>query len=1405
MADAVPRERFPNSGPSGHELLWSAVRTAVQAQRGGLPLGRVSRERPLPASFAQRRLWFLERLCPGSAMHNQTVAYRLKGSLVPQALEAGLAAIVRRHEALRTTLRWSDDELIQEIHPPPQVVLSVEDVRAVAADPRMERVEASTRQEACAPFDIGRPPLLRARLFRLADDEHRLVVTMHHIAFDGWSFDVFMRELCALYAAQIAGVPAPLPELDVQYADHAAWQRARLQGGTLQRLVDYWKRQMGGAIPVLRMPTDRPRRSRLLRPGACRTFTLPHATTESLQRLASAEGATLYMALLAAFQTLLHRYTGEEDIVVGSPVASRQHAGVRDLIGLFVNTLPMRARVCGEQTFRQVLACVRKTVLDAYEHQDLPFDLLVDAVSAAPRTETTPLFQVMFAFQNLPRSNWVLPGLTVDAWNVGNGAAKFDLTLFMWDAPEGIGGLLEYDAQLFDGATAEQWLRHFRVLLDAIARDPGQRIANLPLLDGEERRQLLAAGNDTRTDYPRGQSIPQVFAARVRENPDAVALAFEDGMMSYAELDRQSRRLGRELRRRGVMRGTRVGVCLERSPALVVTLLAILKAGGAFVPVDPAWPGERIGMMLETTEVVVTDDASDPGVPVRGREVLNLDRGAESGGREGEDALAPSIGADDLAYIMFTSGSTGVPKGVCVPHRGVVRLVKGANYADLTDADVFLQLAPVTFDASTFEIWGALLNGATLALAPAGQPSVRAIGEAIRRYRVSILWLSSGLFEVMVDAGVTELATVRQLLVGGDVLSPSHAERFRREMPGCRLVNCYGPTENTTFTTFHHVQTPACPPGGSIPIGQPVSNSRVYVLDGAREPVPPGVAGEAYAGGDGLMRGYLGDPAATRECLVPDPFADVPDAWLYRTGDVVRRRSDGNLEFLGRRDEQIKIGGFRVEPGEVEAVLGRCSAVRRAAVVAETDPMHGRRLVAFVVPAAPGNAPKENLRAIRDFLSQRLPGYLMPSAFVFVAAIPLGPNGKVDRRRLRAAGEGARPREDAFVAPRDANERRIVEAFEHVLGRRPIGVDDDFFDLGGSSLSALRLVATLESAFAASLPLVSVYEHPTSARLAALVAQANVRRSRAARERELGTMLVEVKRGSFSLPLFLVPGGHGGMAEMTLYAKVLSHVRRDQPVYGLLACGADGSGQSHASVAQMADAYVAELRRVQPDGPYALAGECVGGLIAFEMAQQLRLRRQPVAVLLLLDTWCPTLAGVLHYRYIERPATLLAARRAVARRGMAEVGQVLRDHVRDRPPFGPLRSLRYAANVARTLARVGQPWVGAVNAVGKPAPGAERIAAAEANYVERTMRYRPRPYPGPITLIVSARNDRLGLARAWRTLAGGGLVVRTVPGDHDSYLRDTPELAAAMLEDALDATLGTGVPYGSKSPPRGRA
>ena len=1348
----------PDGVSDGREGLWNATRAVLRSQRNGPPFEPVSRDATLAASFAQQRIWFLERFAPGIPLYNLTVAFRMTGLLSILCLEKSLSEMLRRHEVLRTTLRFMDGQLVQRIHQPVDLELPVVDLRNLDAPQREGEARREAEAEARDPFELERPPLMRARLFRLTDREHLLVLTMHHLAFDGWSFDIFMRELCGLYGAFSEGKPSPLSKLRLQYADFAAWQRRWLDGDVLAPLLDYWKRQMDGSLPVLRLPSDHSRKRTRTYRGGCQRLTLPKDLTEALKRLSANEGVTTFTTLLAAFQVLLHRYTGEEDVIVGSPVANRNRVETHDIIGLFVNTLAFRTRIEGHVSFRELLARARGVVLGAYTHQDLPFEVLVDALDCERLTNAAPVFQVMFGYQNVPRSSWTLPGLTVDAWNVENGTAKFDVTLVMWEAEEGFCGSLEYDAELFDAATISEWIDHFRILLDGIVQNPDERIAMLPLLSAADKRRVLQELNETEIDYPRDMTVHQLFEAQVQATPETAALVISHREITYRELDRRANRLARYLARLQVRTEMLVGVSLEPSLELIVSLLAILKTGAAFLPIDPSTPEDYLVRALKSAAlpIVVTERSMESRLFGLNAKIVSLDSDREEIDHESDEPLQVEVCAENLAYVMYTSGSTGMPNGVCVSHRAVVRLVKGANYASLTPEDVFLQLAPVSFDASTFEIWGSLLNGARLVLPSSRRYSLEEISQAICRDRVSVLFLTTGLFELLVDTHLMALGKVRQLLVGGDVLSVPHVERFLLQAQGCRLIHCYGPTENTTFTSFHAVERRECGAGEPIPIGRPISNTVIYVLDSFQQPVPIGVAGEAYVGGDGLMRCYFNDPELTRERLVPDPFCDRPGAFLYKTGDLVRLQRDGSLQFVGRIDDQVKIRGFRVEPAEVEAALSACPLVKRVAVIGREFAAGGKRLTAYVVPdAAEGSRDGEIISIMRDFMRERLPHYLVPSELVLLESLPLNHNGKVDRRALPVPAANAVSRGKDFVVPRDEIERGVSQAFEQALGVQGIGVHDSFFELGGDSLSALRLFAMIESTFNTSLPLVSLFEHPTIAELAVLLRT---------REKPItpGSALVEIKRGRSEMPFFLVPGGHGGMAEMTLYAKLMSYLDREQPVYGLLS--------SNTSVAERAAIFIREIRRQQPRGPYALGGECVGGVVAFEMAQQLIAQGQKVALLLLMDTWCPIDAGSFRGRFFDRPLAILRSRRLVVRAGFSNLRRMLRDRLRHQPRFRAVRWLYYWLDVALTLKQKTASWVCALK------------------NVEATMRYRPQPYPGRLTLLISSGNDQKGLCRDWRRLSKGGLVVHTVPGDHESYIRDTPEATAKRLRILLDET-----------------
>ncbi|WP_164000301.1 non-ribosomal peptide synthetase [Pyxidicoccus caerfyrddinensis] len=1021
-------------------------------------------------SFAQQRLWFLAQLDPGGFAYNAPFATRLKGPLDVGALEAGFQEVVRRHESLRTTFSQVEGQPVQRIHENVELKLEVEDV--AEAD-----VIAHAEQEARAPFDLERGPLLRVRLLRVAPAEHVLLWTVHHLVFDGWSMGVLEREVAAVYGARVRGEAPELEPLPAQYADYARWQREWLTGEVLERQLEWWKEQLAGAPPVLELPTDRPRPPVQSFHGALLRVPLPEDLTSALRELSRKEGVTLFMTLLAGFHALLARYSGQSDVVVGSPFAGRSQHDLEGMVGFFANTLALRADTEGA-SFHELLGRVRKVCLGAFVHQDLPFEQLVDALQSTRDLSRSPIFQAAFALQGEPGSELKLSGVSASDVAFEPGVSKFDLTLFVRETSYGLEGLWEYSTGLFDEATIARMAGHYARLLAAAVARPEQRVSELPLLSEDERHQLWVEWNDTRTEYPRDACIHGLFEAQAARTPDAVAVESEGARLTYAELNGRANQLARYLRRRGVVAGTRVGLCTGRSLELVVATLAILKAGGAYVPLDSAYPGERLAFMVEDSglQVLLAQPALLPRLPPDLRvDVVPLEPMGEAFSRERIENLGEPGAAEGLAYVMYTSGSTGRPKAVGIPHRGVVRLVKGSRFVELSQCEVLLQLAPISFDASTFELWGALLNGAKLVLFPEHAPSLEELGRALVRHGVTTLWLTAALFEQMMASQPEALSGVRQVLAGGDVLSPT-AVRARLSQGGL-LVNGYGPTENTTFTCCHPMTEPR-QVGPTVSIGRPIANTQVYLLDVALELVPVGVWGELYTGGDGLAWGYLGRPELTAERFIPHPFSPQHGARLYRTGDRARWLADGRLEFSGRLDGQVKLRGFRIEPGEVESALLRHPGVREAVVVAREDGPGGKRLIAYFVPHGEAPATAE----LRAHAQAKLPEYMVPSAFVSLPALPLTPNGKVDRKALPAPYVEAASGEQ--VAPRTAMEQVVAGVFGPLLGLEQVGADSHFFELGGHSLLATQAVSRLREVVGRELPVRALFEAPTVAQLA---------------------------------------------------------------------------------------------------------------------------------------------------------------------------------------------------------------------------------------------------------------------------------------------------------------------------------
>jgi amino acid adenylation domain-containing protein len=1171
---------------------------------------RQPRPANLPLSFAQQRLWFLDQWEPESAAYLLPYAWRLIGSLDIEALTASLEQLMARHETLRTSFSVVEGQPVQVIAPAGPVAVPLVDLSALAGSAQAAECHRRIQAEAEQPFDLRAGSLLRTQLLRLGPEEHVLLLTLHHIITDGWSMGLFWQELSAGYAAAVTGQARVLPPLPIQYADFAVWQRQWLQGEVLQQQVRYWQEQLADLTP-LALPTDAPRPARQTYRGASLTFSLPPAVVQGLTALSHQEGVTLFMTLLAAFQVVLAKYTGQEDIAVGSPIANRMQTELEGLIGFFVNTLVLRTRLTGPLSFRHLLLRVRETCLDAYSHQDVPFEKLVEVLQPVRDPSRHPLIQTMFQVHHVDApASLTLLDLEVTSLRSTRQTAKFDLQVGLVRRGERMTGNVLFNPDLFEAATMERFSQHFQRILEEVVRDPDQRLSEISVLDEAERQQQLVEWNDTTTAYPQEASLPTLFAVQVAERPETISVVCGEEQLTYGQLDRRSTQLAHYMRRQGVGPETRVGVCLERGVDLLASLLAILKVGGAYMPLDPNAPAAWLASLMDDAAVglVLTHERHRAVLAFTTGPVVILDEVGAALAHEPSTPVGVPVSSASLAYIMYTSGSTGQPKGTLISQRSVVRLVKTTNYAQLDARQRFLQVAPMAFDASTFEVWGSLLNGATLVVFPPGPPSLEDIGLVLEAEQISTVWLTAGLFHQMVEQQGARLGQVEQVLAGGDVLVPGLVRQLLEQIGRGRVINGYGPTENTTFTCCH-VLTTASEIEGTIPIGRPISNTLGYVVDQARQLVPVGVPGELLIGGEGLAWGYLNQPALTAEKFIPHPFSQAPGARVYKTGDQVRWRDTGVLEFLGRQDNQIKLRGYRIELGEIEAVLSQYPQVHEAVVLCREDVPSGKQVVAYVTT---GQEPIE-VPALRGYLQGRLPGYMVPAAFVVLEKFPLTPNGKVDTRALLAL-EKKRKRLPASEVntPLTTLELQLVAIWEQTLGISGIGVYDNFFELGGHSLIAANIFSQIEKIFQRKAPISVLFQAPTIHELASFLSDQGW-------DPQWSSLVTIQPYGSLP-PFFAVPGVGGNV----LGYSALSHLLGpDQPFYAFQSQGLDGKTKPFTSIEEMATHYIREMQTVQPKGPYFIGGGCIGGVIAYEMGQQLYKAGEKVQALILMETWPP--------------------------------------------------------------------------------------------------------------------------------------------------------------------------------------
>jgi amino acid adenylation domain-containing protein len=1335
---------------SQRALLTARLRQGRQSTAHGI-VRRPPGAGALPLSSGQEQLWFLDRFEPGRSTYNILCGLRIRGSLDVAALGRAVDALAARHETLRT--RFVSDaggNPRQEIGEPAAVALPL--VELTSAD----QLQETARALWTLPFDLSQGPLMRVVLARTAPDEHVLIVVVHHIVFDGWSARVLLREIAVLYDAEVTGRAPELPELPVQFADFAMWERERLSGPVLDELIDHWRRTLAGC-PNLQLPTDRPRPAVMTHEGGVERVNLGAEAAAALRAVSSQEGTTPVVVLMAAFLVLLHRYTGQDDVVVGTLSANRGRTELAGLIGYLVNTLPIRADLSGDPTFGELIAQVRDATIAAYAHQELPFAKLVEALRVDRDLSRGPVVQAVLTHveSGTDRADGAdgapaaADGVEFDdAGPLAEAdSSKFELTLFTRVAAGELHLEMAFAAALFDRSTVRRMLENFGVLLADLTADVTRRVSQASMVTAAERHRELVAWNATRAEVPSG-CVHEHFERRAERTPEGIAAELGTDVVTYAQLNAQANRIARRLRASGVGPEVFVGICMAPSTRRLAVVLGILKAGGAYVPLDPSLPAERLAYMAADTAmpVVVTDEAGATALPASGAaEVLPIDREWERTARLDSGNPAFPIEPSNAAYVIYTSGSTGRPKGVVVEHRQLVNhAVCAAKQWSVTPDDRVLQFASLTFDASVLDVFTALVSGARLVLGTAQtMHSPPRLAALMRERAVTIAHLPPAVLSLLTGEPFPAL---RAMLVGGEVFPAELARAWLR--PGLRVWNVYGPTESTVIATVAEVDEAMAAP----PIGLPVRNQQAYVLDSQLNPVPVGVEGELYLGGAGVARGYLNAPELTEERFRPDPFASEPGARLYKTGDLARRLPDGNIVFLGRRDGQVKIRDLRIELGEIEAALLTHPEVAQAVVVTAEDPAGQTMIVGYVRLRSEA----VDQAGLRRHVTEHLPGYMVPAHLVVVDAFPLNASRKVDRRALPPVkpAEAVSVSGASDAAPATPKEQAVADIYAGLLGLPAVGVEQGFFEVGGNSLQAMQLVSRIHRELGVDIAVTAVFLAPTPRQLAARIEQA--RGAGVADRAAVRGPLVPLNESTGESKLFII---HAVGGTVHPYAPLAACLAGTFQVYGVEAAGLDEGTAPATSLDAMAAGYLDAIRAAQPEGPYLLAGWSMGGLVAYEIARRLEDLGQQVAQLVLLDP---------PFALPERTESegLLASRFA------ADTAQAL-GWADDRPE--PTSSASEQLDrVARRVAGDG----GDLEAV--RAQIARRFEVFKAN-TRMIAGYRPATMlRAPVLLVSALRSPNAAVQPDWTRLLGPDSALLRVDADHYSFLR--PPLVATIAD-----------------------
>lgn len=1064
---------------------------AAAARQQAIP--RRSTQGPCPLSFAQELMWLLDHLIDTSAYHVPR-ALRIKGPLNVDALEYALNKIIERHEILRTTYQAVDGKPMQFVSPSATLKIQRIDLRGLEKEEREIEANRILVEEGRRRFDFVNDLMLRAFLMRLDEHEHILLLVSHHIASDGQSKAVLFRELKTFYLAFCENKTAHLPELSLQYSDYAVWQREWLQGEVLENHLSYWRNTLAGAPMLLELPTDRPRPASQSFAGARQFLRCPDGMLENFKALNRREGTTMFMTMLAAFGTLLYRWSGQEDMLIGTPVSGRSRTEVEPLIGYFSNSVVLRVAMSGDPTFRELMQRVKEVSLGAYSHQDLPFEKLVVEMQPQRDLSYSPVYQIMFSVGEHKDLGLELPGLQIDPIIIDRGVAKFDMTLGMTEFRQSLMCNIEYCSALFEASTMQRLANHFQNLLQGVIANPDQHISELPMLSPEDRKKFVYGWNDTHRDYPRDVFVPHLFEQRVEETPDATAVVYEDKRLTYRELNERANQLGHFLKKRGVGPEVRVAVCVERSLEMIVGVMGVMKAGGAYVPLDAMYARERLPVIMQDAEcpVLLTQRSLLDTVPGNGAEVIALDSDWEHIAKESKENPHHETTWDTLAYVVYTSGSTGIPKGVMVTHGGLVNQYRAyeESYELRSPVGAWLYMANFSFDVFSSDLTRTLCSGGKMVICPMElllNPA--GLYGLILREKVDCAEFVPAVLRTLtahLQETNQKLDFMRVLVCSSDAWSMADCREVLEICgDGPRVINAYGVTEATIDSTYLDIDSPEMLRGeGFVPIGHPFPNTRTYVLDRHMEPCPIGVPGVLYIGGAGVARGYLKRPELNAEKFVRDPFSNDPEARLYNTGDAARYLLDGNIEFLGRTDNQVKIRGFRIELGEIEAVLGKHPTVKQAVVVARELSPGALGLVAYVVPS---DGETIDIATLRTFIKGKLPAYMLPSAFEVLEKIPLNANRKVDRKALPAPKKKSDDLVRDFVAPRSETEEKLASIWSEVLQFSPVGVHDNFFELGGHSLMAIQVISRVRNHFHVELPLRTLFENPTVSELCVCV------------------------------------------------------------------------------------------------------------------------------------------------------------------------------------------------------------------------------------------------------------------------------------------------------------------------------